>query len=231
MDCFKSGLDCPPDPEVGVAFDERLTGGCGSCAKKSNPSRESAGFEIFGGGAGAAWKLDCLEEVPGVEFALCIVEASPASRSACGARRTVAGLPPGAEPGTALCEVERWRSCFSFTKFKGISSSPSTSRVAGSGIGPSMTHLFESYFVRMKFSIFASDGTCPGASLASQYLFARELPHTSTLCSCSSVQESRSTDLTRLMCVPIPRWMPEQRMQTKMPRFQLAHRGSTKGRR
>lgn len=80
----------------------------------------------------------------------------------------------------------------------------------------------------MKFSIFASDGTCPGASLASQYLFAREFPHTSTLCSCSSVHESRSTDLTLLMCVPIPLWIPEQRMQMKMPRFQLAHRGSAR---
>lgn len=81
----------------------------------------------------------------------------------------------------------------------------------------------------MKFSIFASDGTCPGASLASQYLFARAFPHTSTLCNCSSVHESRSTDLTLLMCVPIPRWMPEQRIQTKIPRFQLAHRGSGNG--
>lgn len=170
--------------------------------------------------------MDCLVEVPGVEFALCTVDASLARRSAWGARRTVAGLPPGAEPGTARCEVERCRSCFSFTKFRGISSSPSASSVAGSGIGPSITHLFESYFVRMKFSIFASDGTCPGASLASQYLFAREFPHTNTLCSCSSVHESRSTDLTLLMCVPIPRWMPEQRMQIKMPKFQLAHLGS-----
>lgn len=28
------------------------------------------------------------------------------------------------------------------------------------------------------------------------------------------------------MCVPIERWMPEQRMQRKQPRFQEAHRGS-----
>lgn len=82
MDCFKSGLDCPEAPDVGVAFDERLTGGCGSWAKKSNPSRESAGFEIFGGAAGAAWKFDCLEEVLGVEFALCTDDPSLASRSA-----------------------------------------------------------------------------------------------------------------------------------------------------
>ena len=109
--------------------------------------------------------------------------------------------------------------------FKGTSSSPSASRVAGSGIGPSITHLFDSYFVRMKFSIFASEGIWVAASLASQYLFARELPHRRMLCSCSSVQESKSTDLIRLIWVPIPRCMPEQRMQTKTPRFQLAQRG------
>lgn len=72
-------------------------------------------------------------------------------------------------------------------------------------MGPSITHLFVSYLVRMKFSIFASDGACPDCSLASQYLFALELPHFKTLCSCSSVHASKSTDLTRLMCVPIPR--------------------------
>jgi hypothetical protein len=93
-------------------------------------------------------------------------------------------------------------------------------------MGPSIVQRFDSYFVRMKFSILASDGTWPGANLASQYLFARAFPHFSTLCSCSSVQVSRSTDLTLLMCVPIPRWMPEQRMHMKTPRFQLAHRGS-----
>ena len=126
-------------------------------------------------------------------------------------------------------------------------------------MGPSMTHRFDSYLVRMKFSIllsslstcnhmaggraYASEGTWPCASFDSQYLFARALPHRRMLCSCSSVQASRSTDLTRLMCVPMPRWMPEHlrithqsrlqawsalayRMHTKTPRFQLAHRGS-----
>lgn len=93
-------------------------------------------------------------------------------------------------------------------------------------MGPSMTHRFDSYLVRMKFSILASDGTWPGASFASQYLFARALPHLSTLWSCSSVHVSRSTDLTLEMCVPMPRWIPEQRMHMKTPRFQLAHRGS-----
>lgn len=77
----------------------------------------------------------------------------------------------------------------------------------------------------MKFSIFDSDGTWPGCNFASQYLLALELPHFSTLCSCSSVQASRSTDFTRLICVPMPRCMPEHLMHTKTPRFQLAQRG------
>lgn len=114
----------------------------------------------------------------------------------------------------------------SFTTLSGTSSFdvPSSS-VLGSGIGPSMTHLLLSYFVRIKFSILDSFGTCPSASLLSQYLFARPLPHRIMLCVCSSVHESRSTDLTREMCVPIPRWIPEHRMHTKTPRFQDAQRG------
>lgn len=62
-------------------------------------------------------------------------------------------------------------------------------------------------------------------------LFAIEFPHLNTLWSCSSVHASRSTDFTRLIWVPIPRWMPEHRMQTKTPMFQLAHLGSGKGQR
>lgn len=88
-----------------------------------------------------------------------------------------------------------------------------------------MTHLFDSYLVLIKFSILDSDGTCPACNLASQYLFALAFPHLRTLCSCSSVQASRSTDLTRLICVPMPRCIPEQRMHTNTPRFQLAHLG------
>lgn len=112
---------------------------------------------------------------------------------------------------------------FSCTMLSGTSSSSAS--VLGSGIGPSMTHLLLSYFVLIKFSIFDSFGTWPGASFASQYLFARALPHFMIDAICSSVQVSRSTDLTREMCTPILRWMPEQRMQTKTPRFQDAHRG------
>lgn len=36
------------------------------------------------------------------------------------------------------------------------------------------------------------------------HLFALAFPHFTTLCSCSSVQASRSTDLTLLICVPMP---------------------------
>lgn len=155
-----------------------------------------------------------------------------------------------------------------------LSSPSSTSRVDGSGIGPSITHRFDSYLVRMKFSIFLQveleyrsrfiktpdgweihtilRGHVQGqVLLPSTYkytlvymltlgsmlpwkrngdritnLLALAFPHLSTLCSCSSVQVSRSTDFTRLICVPIPLWIPEQRMQTKMPIFQLAHLGS-----
>ena len=62
-------------------------------------------------------------------------------------------------------------------------------------------------------------------------------------CNCSSVHVSKSTDLTRLMWVPMPRWNPEHLdtpvnlrthsiamvanlIQIKTPKFQLAHRGS-----
>ena len=58
---------------------------------------------------------------------------------------------------------------------------------------------------------------------------------------CSTVQTSRSTDLTLLICVPMERWMPEHRMHKNTPllevrevqrdgryayRFHDAHRGS-----
>jgi hypothetical protein len=122
-----------------------------------------------------------------------------------------------------------------------VSSPPSN--VEGSGIGPSITQRLDSYLVRMKFSIFDSEGTWLAASFASQYLdllanpdskskrlvthlLALAFPHFNMLWVCSSVQESKSTDLTLLMCVPIPRWIPEHRIHTNMPRFQLAHRGS-----
>lgn len=149
------------------------------------------------------------------------IGSSPPIRSTCGAgtgRAGAEGCPFRSDSCLSML-------CFSLTILSGTSSSPSASSVEGSGSGPSMTHLLSSYLVRMKFSILASDGTWPGASFDSQYLFARALPQFKTLCSCSSVQVSRSTDLTLLMWTPMLRWMPEQRMQMKTPRFQLAHRG------
>ena len=128
------------------------------------------------------------------------------------------------------------------------SSSPSASKVAGSGMGPSITHRLDSYLVLMKFSILLSSskhcfpsclflimyvpirGNMPSCQfclpvpvwvstwrslhLTMTDLFALELPQRSTLCNCSSVQASRSTDLTLLICVPMPRCIPEHLQQS-----------------
>jgi hypothetical protein len=90
--------------------------------------------------------------------------SSPPIKSATGAGFGGAG-------GAFRSEADRSIFAFSCTTFKGCdetgqhritrepatvlttSSSPSTSSVAGSGMPPSMTHLFDSYLVRMKFSI------------------------------------------------------------------------------
>ncbi len=215
---MRSGRDWPPGVPVVLAG---RGGAAGSVPKKSSPSSESFVLVAFGG-AGPAFGGTCIAVGP-TELALGgpARTGSPPIRSACGA----ADLP------TDPLRIDSRRStfCFSLTTLSGTSSSASASRVAGSGMGPSITHLFSSYLVRIKFSILASEGTWFAANFASQYLLARALPQLKMLCSCSSVQASRSTDLTRLMWVPIPRWMPEQRMQTKTPRFQLAHLGSERG--
>lgn len=49
---------------------------------------------------------------------------------------------------------------------------------------------------------------------------AKDATHTSI---CSGVQVSRSTLLTLLMWVPIPRWMPEQRMHRNTPLVKSIH--------
>lgn len=177
---------------MGAVLDGRLGGGA-SVPKKSRPRRESAGFVCFGG-AGSDFGGGLAGPGP-VVLALGGGPISSPKRSCCGGARTGAG----AGLGAVLCDVDLSRLCFSLTSPRGMSSSPSTSNDDGSGIGPSITHLFESYFVLIKFSILASDGTWPGANLASQYLFALAFPHFNTLCTCSSVQESRSTDFTRLI--------------------------------
>src|SRR6202035_5224769 len=137
--------------------------------------RESAGFVCLGGAASA---FDAGLETGGdVVLGLGRGSGTSPKRSGCCALCIEEGPAIWGADGAAFCDAERSMLCFSFTRFNGISSSPSASSVEGSGIGPSITHLLDSYFVLMKFSILVSEGTCPGASFASQYLFARELPH------------------------------------------------------
>lgn len=223
IDCFKS--DLPGTPGVLGPVLEGLAGGA-DCVppKKSKPSKLSPGFVCFVCAAGALGGPGLLIEGSVVlGLAGCGAGSSP-KRSTCGALAG-GGTIEGALPFLRLAPLAR-SFAFSCTTFNGTSSSISpSSNVLGSGIGPSMTHRLLSYFVLMKFSILASLGTWPSANLCSQYLFALALPHLIMLCICSSVQESRSTDFTLETCVPMPRWIPEQRMQMNTPIFQLAHRG------
>lgn len=197
MDCFRSGLDWPPTPPKPVVLAGR-GGGEGSEPRKSNPSSELLALVGFGG-AGSAFGGTL--EATGPAVLARGIGSSPPIRSTCGAGRAAAG----GWPGCVLSDCFLSMVCFSLTMLSGTSSSASVPSVDGSGIGPSITHLLSSYLVRIKFSILASEGTWPWASFASQYLFARALPQFRTLCSCSSVQESRSTDLTLLMWTPILR--------------------------
>lgn len=202
MDCFKSGLDIPGEAAPGV--DAVLAGrlpldGGGALPKKSSPSNESPGRACLGAGcaclgAGRAVGSVVLGRTGGA------ISSSPNRSMEAWGRLTAGGWLAVA----TRCEADRSIFAFSWTTARGTSSSP-TSRVAGSGMPPSITHRLDSYLVRMKFSIFASDGTWPWASFASQYLLARALPHRKTLWSCSSVHASRSTDFTRLIWVPMPR--------------------------
>ena len=57
------------------------------------------------------------------------------------------------------------------------------------------------------------------------YLLARRFPHLTIFWVCSSVQASRSADFTLDICVPIPLWIPEHRMQMKTPSDHDAHLG------
>jgi hypothetical protein len=213
LEGLAGGADCPPP-------------------KKSNPSKLSPGFVCLGGATGAfdtPGLCTAGSVVLGLAGAATLSPASPNKSTSCGRTLLPGGCgnaPPLPLPFRILPLLSLSPIAFSLTTLSGTSSSsPPSSNVLGSGIGPSITHLLLSYLVRIKFSILLSFGICPSASLCSQYLFARAFPQRSILCICSSVQESRSTDFTRDMWVPMPRWMPEQRMHTKTPRFQEAHRG------
>lgn len=199
MDCFRSGRDWLLDPPKPVVLAGR-EGGEGSAPRKSKPRSELLFVFVALGGAGAAFGGTF--DATGPAVLARGMGSSPPMRSnaGCWGAAGVDDCPPDRRKDSFLSIV-----CFSLTRLRGTSSSPSTSKDAGSGIGPSMTHLFSSYLVRIKFSILASEGAWPSANLSSQYLFARALPQLRMLCICSSVQESRSTDLTLLMWTPILR--------------------------
>lgn len=141
--------------------------------KKSNPRRESPGLFCFGGAAGcdnfgAACAL-------GISVVLGLTGGAGASSSnkLTDCRCAGAGRGP---LDAARCDADRSSFAFSWTTAKGCSpklvrnlgsaepvvlttsSSASPSRVDGSGIGPSITHLLDSYFVLIKFSIFLRFG-------------------------------------------------------------------------
>lgn len=226
IDCFRSVL--PGTPGVLGPTLDGLAGGADAVPpKKSNPNRLSPGLVCFGGATGAFGCGGALLIAGSVVLGLAGAASfiSP-NKSTCGCALILGGCgspaAAGALPFLMAPLLARALSC---TTFSGTSSSSASSKLPGSGIGPSITHLLESYFVRIKFSIFASLGTWPSASLFSQYLFALLLPHFTILPSCSSVHESRSTDLTLLMCTPRERCIPEQRIHMKTPKFQAAHRG------
>jgi hypothetical protein len=190
--------------------------------KKSIPSKLSPALVCFGGAAGAFEGAALTAGSVVLGLAGAASSMSP-NKSTCCLLGGCGRFPILEDPFRKLPALSMV--AFSRTTFKGTSSSAASLNVLGSGIGPSITHLLPSYFVRMKFSIFASLGTCPGASLSSQYLFALPLPQRSMEANCSSVQLSKSTDFTREMWTPMERWMPEQRMHTKTPMFQDAHLG------
>ena len=170
--------------------------------RKSSPSRESPALVCFGG-AGSAFGGTALA-LGGPVLARGGAVSSP-NKSIAGAGFACTG------GGRFEDEASRWDAersicTFSCTLLKGYvkyqrrnflekmwltTSSSDTSRVDGSGMPPSITQRFDSYFVRMKFSIFlyrvsfvivthgrrktyASDGIWPCANLASQYLFRLE---------------------------------------------------------
>src|SRR5687768_11648208 len=134
MDCLRSGRDWPP----GVFTPEVLAGrgGAAGSPKKSRPrSEELLGVALggagsaFGGSLFVGWGPAVLDLGGGTE-------SMPPIRSAWGW-------------GVARGGAELWLAdfftdsllsiaCFSLTRLKGTSSSPSASRVEGSGLGPSI---------------------------------------------------------------------------------------------
>lgn len=145
--------------------------------KKSSPRRESFVLVVLGG---AGTPLEATLGAGGLVVLARAGMGSPPMRSIWGAGAGTGALGCDDWPMEAF-RIDSFRSMvfFSFTRLRGMLSS--SSRVDGSGMGPSMTQRFSSYLVRMKDSTLPSLGLWPAANLASQYLFARALPQLSTL--------------------------------------------------
>ena len=165
MDCLRSGRDGPVVPAgVDTTLEGRLPVVGWLLPKKSRPKSESAGFcfgaaWVFGGGGRDGGGSTVLGLAGGAG-----ASSSPKRSIFCAGRRR-----GGCEVVATLAEAERSNLAFSWTIASGCrgqlcretqkqcdlttSSSPLSS-VEGSGIGPSITHRLDSYFVRMKFSIF-----------------------------------------------------------------------------
>ena len=145
---------------AGFGFEAALEGlptpaGCGA-PKKSSPIR-LLDWVIFcaGGATGGAGLLETTSVVLGRAGGS--KSSNKLTLACCGGGRTVAAGPCMILFAVCFCEALLSIFAFSCTTFSGTSSS--SPNVEGSGIGPSITHLFDSYLVRMKFSILASDGT------------------------------------------------------------------------
>lgn len=170
IDCLRSGRDEPD----GNPPSKALAGPTGEVddppPKKSKPSSDSPGLMCLGGAFSAFGGTDrsaagsvvfgrggAIGKLSHIKSLLWFLLASP--------------IADWLEDDVARCDADRSNFAFSCTTLSGClcklkymlfsrnrllttSSSPSASNVDGSGIGPSITHRLDSYFVLMKFSIF-----------------------------------------------------------------------------
>lgn len=92
-------------------------------------------------------------------------------------------------------------------------------------------HRCSTYFLCQNSFRSPAAGSNPAGFECSHTALALALPQSRAACTCSSVQSSRSTDLTFEICTPSERCTPEQPMQMKMQQGSLvsiqdAQRGS-----
>lgn len=144
-------VDAPPPRKSKPSSDSPgLLGFGGAFSAFGGTERNAAGSVVFGRGG-------AIGELSPIKSLLWILLPS-----------LIAGW---LEDDVARCDADRSNFAFSCTTFSGwphklinshqlqshsltTSSSPSASNDEGSGIGPSITHRLDSYFVLMKFSIF-----------------------------------------------------------------------------